>query len=78
MVSYSIIIHFFLWEEIIITFDLKDKNLEHVNVQQAGKNELKKVLKENSLNIVLKAAYYAKKKGEKQITKQEIEKALKK
>jgi histone H3/H4 len=58
--------------------NLKDKSLEHVNVQQAGKNELKKVLKENSLNILLKAAYYAKKKNKKHITKKEIKKALKK
>jgi histone H3/H4 len=55
----------------------KDKNLEYVNVQQAGKNELKNTLKENSLKIVLKAAYYAKKKNKKHITKKEVETALK-
>lgn len=54
------------------------KNLEHVNVQQAGKKELKNTLKENSLNTLLKAVYYAKKKGKKQITKKEIETALEK
>jgi histone H3/H4 len=56
---------------------LKDKSLEYVNVQQAGKNELKKALKDNSLKIVLKAVYYAKKENEKQITQKEIKKALK-
>jgi histone H3/H4 len=54
------------------------KNLEHVNVQQAGKNELKNVLKENSLKIVLKAIYYAKKKNKKYITKEDLKKALEK
>lgn len=53
------------------------KNLEHVNVQQAGKNELRETLKQNSLNIVLKAVYYAKKKGQKTITQEELKKALK-
>ena len=53
------------------------KNLEHLNIQQAGKNELRKTLKQNSLNTVLKAVYYAKKKGTKTITKEEIKKALK-
>ena len=53
------------------------KNLEHVNVQQAGKNELRETLKQNSLNTVLKAVYYAKKKGQKKITSEEIKKALK-
>lgn len=62
----------------IRTSNLKDKNLEHINVQQAGKNELKKVLKQSSLNIALKAAYYAKKKGKTHITTTEIQKALKK
>ena len=37
---------------------------------------LKKRLKENSLNTVFKAVYYAKKKGQKTITKEEIKKAL--
>jgi predicted ATP-dependent protease len=55
----------------------KDKNLEYVNVQQAGKNELN-VQKENSLNIVLKPVYYTKKKNKKYITKEDLKKALEK
>lgn len=54
------------------------KNLEYINVQQAGKNEVRKTLKEKSLNTVLKAVYYAKKKGKKHVTSGEVDKALQK
>ena len=53
------------------------KNLEHVNVQQAGKNELRETLKQKSLNTALKAVYYARKKGKKKITSEELKEALK-
>jgi len=56
--------------------DLK-KNREYVNVQQAGKNELKKTLKQEALNKSLKAAYLAKKKGKKHVTREELNQTLK-
>jgi len=33
--------------------DCKTKKLEHLNVQQVGKNELKKTLKDNTYKIAL-------------------------
>ncbi len=57
--------------------DSNKKNLEHVNVQQAGKNELKTTLKNNAYKIALKVVYYAKKKDKKYITKEDVEEALK-
>ncbi|MGZ7068308.1 MAG: hypothetical protein ACXVHT_08415 [Methanobacterium sp.] len=53
------------------------KNLEKVSVQQVGKQELETTLKENAHKIVKKAAHYSKKKNKKDITKEEVEEALK-
>ena len=53
------------------------KNLEHINVQQVGKQELKNILKNNAHEIVLKSVKTSKKENRKFITKEDIEKALK-
>jgi histone H3/H4 len=53
------------------------KNLEHINVQQVGKQELKNILKINAHEIVLKSVKTSKKKNKKFITKEDVEEALK-
>lgn len=53
------------------------RNLEHLNFQQAGKQELKMILKKNALKIALKASLISKNKNKKYITKEDVEEALK-
>lgn len=57
--------------------DSNKKNLEHVNVQQVGKQELKTTLKNNAYKIALKSANISKKRNRNTITKEDVEEALK-
>lgn len=57
--------------------DSNKKNLEHLNVQQVGKQELKSTLKNNAYKIALKSANNSKKKNKNSITKEDVEEALK-
>jgi hypothetical protein len=41
------------------------RKLELINVQQAGKKEINKVLKQEAMKILLKSLYLAKKGGKK-------------
>lgn len=56
--------------------DSNKKNLEHLNVQQVGKQELKMALKNNAYKIALKSANNSKKKNKNSITKEDVEEAL--
>jgi hypothetical protein len=53
------------------------RKLELVNVQQAGKKEMNKILKNEAINKIFKSIYLAKKSGKKKVTDEEIKKALK-
>jgi len=57
--------------------DSNKKNLEHVNVQQVGKNELKKTLKYKAYKIALESANNSKKRNGNSISKEDVEEALK-
>jgi hypothetical protein len=53
------------------------RKLELINVQQAGKKEISKVLNQEATNKIFKAIYLAKKSGKTHITDKEIETTLK-
>jgi hypothetical protein len=53
------------------------RKLELINVQQPGKKEVNKVLKQEALNKLFRSVYLAKKTGKKHVTSKEIEITLK-